>query len=50
MTWGIFTPEGKLDCDPEPMIFETREQAVECLQMYPDGYTVAELVDTEAVE
>ena len=42
--WAIYTPEGVIDCDPEPMIFCSREIAVEVLQNYPDGYYVAEVV------
>lgn len=29
--FGIFV-KGKLDCDPEPMVFETHEEAVACMQ------------------
>lgn len=46
MTWGIFTPEGELDTDPEPMVFSTRREALECLQEYGPGYYVAEILDT----
>ncbi len=30
-TWGIFDAKGNLDCDPEPMIFRTRQEALEML-------------------
>ena len=48
MTWGIFKPDGELDCDPEPMVFETKEEAVEFLMGDPyngtERYYVAEII------
>ena len=29
--WGIFDKDGNLDCDPEPMLFDTRKEAMEVL-------------------
>lgn len=48
MTWGIFKPNGELDCDPEPMIFGTRAEAVEALNsgIFDDGAYVAEIIST----
>lgn len=47
MTWGIFNANGVLDCDSEPMVFETKVEAVEFLNAYPykaGGYYVAEII------
>ena len=42
--WGIFDKDGNLDTDPEPMIFDTRKDAMEVLgsDAYDsaDGYYV----------
>lgn len=42
--WGIFDKDGNLDTDPEPMIFDTRKDAVEMLNSdaydSADGYYV----------
>lgn len=47
--YGIFDKNGRLDCDPEPMVFDTRREAVEMLNSdaydYADGFTVGEVVD-----
>ena len=47
MTWGIFKPNGELDCDPEPMVFATKAEAVEFLMGDPyngtERYYVAEI-------
>lgn len=44
--WGIYDSDGRLDCDPEPMVFDTRSQAVEFLNSDAydgkDGYYVDE--------
>lgn len=42
--WAIYTPEGEIDCDPEPMIFETKVEAMAALEYYPSGYYVARVV------
>lgn len=46
--YGIFDKDGKLDCDPEPMVFDTRKEAVEMLNSdaydSADGFTVGEVV------
>ncbi len=47
--YGIFDKDGRLDCDPEPMVFDTRKEAVEMLNSDAydgtDGFTVGEVVD-----
>ena len=47
MKYGIFDKDGKLDCDPEPMVFETRREAVEVLNsgIYDSTFTVGEVKD-----
>lgn len=43
--WGIFDDDGNLDTDPEPMVFDTRAEAMEVLNsgVYenPQDYYVA---------
>lgn len=44
--WGIYNKYGKLDKDPESMVFKTRREAVEVLNAYPfgEGYYVSEII------
>lgn len=50
MRYAIFDKDGNVDCDPEPMIFETRKEAVEALNSdaydSADGYTVGAVAVT----
>ena len=47
--WGIFDCDGNLDTDPEPMVFDTRAEAVEFLNSdayeFPTDYYVAPIID-----
>lgn len=40
--YAIYNTRGKVDSDPEPMVFETRREAMEMLNtgLFPSGYYV----------
>lgn len=42
MKYAIYKPNGKIDRDPEPMIFNTYSEALEALNtgIFPRGYYV----------
>lgn len=46
--YGIFDKDGRLDCDPEPMVFDSRKEAIEMLNSDAydgaDGYTVCMVI------
>ena len=42
--YGIYDKDGKLDCDPEPMVFRDRSEAVDMLTEYEEGYYVDNLM------